>query len=73
MPGMRSPQPGHCLHVCVGADESVSAIDRARIRTEVARDVFRTEHGRDPIDDHAPSNRPVFCVRDGVQLRRERG
>jgi hypothetical protein len=32
------------------ADESVSATDRARIRTDGARDVFRTEHGRDPID-----------------------
>src|SRR4030095_8902954 len=28
----------------------VSAADRARIRTEVAREVFRAEHGRDPID-----------------------
>jgi conjugative relaxase-like TrwC/TraI family protein len=31
-------------------DESVSATDRARIRTEVAREFFRAEHGRDPID-----------------------
>ena len=31
-------------------DNPVSAADRARIRTEVAREVFRTEHGRDPID-----------------------
>ena len=28
----------------------VSATDRARIRTEVAREFFRAEHGRDPID-----------------------
>ena len=30
-------------------DESVSATDRARVRTEVAREFFRNEHGRDPI------------------------
>jgi conjugative relaxase-like TrwC/TraI family protein len=32
------------------ADESVSAALRAHVRTEVAREFFRTEHGRDPID-----------------------
>ena len=31
-------------------DDPVSAAMRARIRTEVAREFFRTEHGRDPID-----------------------
>jgi conjugative relaxase-like TrwC/TraI family protein len=31
-------------------DESVSAALRAQVRTEVAREFFRTEHGRDPID-----------------------
>jgi TrwC relaxase len=31
-------------------DESVSATDRARVRTEVAREFFRNQHGRDPID-----------------------
>ena len=31
-------------------DESVAATDRARVRTEVAREFFRNEHGRDPID-----------------------
>jgi TrwC relaxase len=31
-------------------DESVSAADRAQVRTEVAREFFQTEHGRDPID-----------------------
>jgi TrwC relaxase len=31
-------------------DNPVSAADRARIRTEVAREFFRAEHGRDPID-----------------------
>jgi conjugative relaxase-like TrwC/TraI family protein len=31
-------------------DDPVTAADRARVRTEVARDFFRAEHGRDPID-----------------------
>jgi hypothetical protein len=32
------------------ADEPVSAALRAQIRTEVAREFFQAEHGRDPID-----------------------
>ena len=32
------------------ADEPVSAALRAQIRTEVAREFFRAEHGRDPMD-----------------------
>ena len=32
------------------ADELISATDRARVRTEVAREFFRAEYGRDPID-----------------------
>jgi conjugative relaxase-like TrwC/TraI family protein len=32
------------------ADESLSAAVRAQVRTEVALEFFRTEHGRDPID-----------------------
>ena len=32
------------------ADESVSAALRAQVRTKVAREFFRAEHGRDPID-----------------------
>jgi conjugative relaxase-like TrwC/TraI family protein len=31
-------------------DDPASAAVRARVRTEVAREFFRTEHGRDPID-----------------------
>jgi conjugative relaxase-like TrwC/TraI family protein len=31
-------------------NDPVSAANRARIRTEVARQLFRTEHGRDPVD-----------------------
>jgi hypothetical protein len=30
--------------------DSVSAVLRAQVRTEVAREFFRNEHGRDPID-----------------------
>jgi conjugative relaxase-like TrwC/TraI family protein len=32
------------------SDASVAAADRARIRTEVAREFFRVEHGLDPAD-----------------------
>jgi conjugative relaxase-like TrwC/TraI family protein len=32
------------------AVEPISATDRARVRTEVAREFFRNQHGRDPID-----------------------
>ena len=32
------------------ADESVSAALRAQVRTEVAWEFFRAEHGRDPVD-----------------------
>jgi hypothetical protein len=40
------------LNSQIGApsDASVAAADRARIRTEVAREFFRAEHGRNPID-----------------------
>jgi TrwC relaxase len=31
-------------------DDPASAADRGRIRTEVAREFFRNQHGRDPID-----------------------
>jgi conjugative relaxase-like TrwC/TraI family protein len=31
-------------------DEPISAADRARVRTKVAGEFFRNEHGRDPID-----------------------
>ena len=32
------------------ADAPVPAADRARVRTEVAREFFRAEHGREPVD-----------------------
>jgi TrwC relaxase len=38
------------------ADESVSAALRAQVRTEVAREFFRNQHGRNPID--AARSRP---------------
>jgi conjugative relaxase-like TrwC/TraI family protein len=40
-------QQGAARHL---ADEHVSAADRARVRTEVAREFFRNEYGREPID-----------------------
>jgi conjugative relaxase-like TrwC/TraI family protein len=40
------------LHAAIGepVDASVAAGDRARIRTQVAREFFAAEHGRAPID-----------------------
>jgi hypothetical protein len=32
------------------ADAEVAASSRARIRTEVAKEPFHAEHGRDPLD-----------------------
>jgi hypothetical protein len=32
------------------ADAEVAASSRARIRTEVAKEFFHAEHGRDPLD-----------------------
>jgi len=31
-------------------DASIAAADRARVRTQVAREFFRTEHGREPVN-----------------------
>ena len=40
------------LNVAAGlpADASLPAADRARVRTQVAREFFRAEHGREPVD-----------------------
>jgi conjugative relaxase-like TrwC/TraI family protein len=40
------------LNTAIGspADASIAAADRARVRTQVAREFFLTEHGREPID-----------------------
>jgi conjugative relaxase-like TrwC/TraI family protein len=40
------------LNTAIGspADASIAAADRARVRTEVAREFFLTEHGREPMD-----------------------
>jgi conjugative relaxase-like TrwC/TraI family protein len=40
------------LNIAVGwpADASIAAADRARVRTEVAREFFLAEHGREPVD-----------------------
>jgi conjugative relaxase-like TrwC/TraI family protein len=40
------------LNTAIGspADASIAAADRARVRTQVARESFRAEHGRDPVN-----------------------
>jgi conjugative relaxase-like TrwC/TraI family protein len=40
------------LNTAIGspADASIAAADRARVRTQVAREFFRAEHGREPAD-----------------------
>jgi hypothetical protein len=40
------------LNAAIGwpADASIAAADRARVRTQVAREFFLTEHGREPVD-----------------------
>ncbi len=40
------------LNTAIGcpADASIAAADRARVRTEVAREFFLAEHGREPMD-----------------------
>src|SRR5215204_5473730 len=40
------------LNTAIGwpADASMAAADRARVRTQVAREFFRTEHGREPVN-----------------------
>jgi hypothetical protein len=40
------------LNTAIGwpADASIAAADRARVRTEVAREFFAAEHGREPVD-----------------------
>jgi conjugative relaxase-like TrwC/TraI family protein len=40
-------QPGAAEQL---GEDPASAAVRARVRTEVAREIFRNEHGRDPID-----------------------
>jgi conjugative relaxase-like TrwC/TraI family protein len=39
------------LNTAIGwpADASIAAADRARVRTQVAREFFRAEHGREPV------------------------
>jgi conjugative relaxase-like TrwC/TraI family protein len=40
------------LNTAIGspADASIAAADRARVRTQVAREFFLTEHGREPVN-----------------------
>jgi conjugative relaxase-like TrwC/TraI family protein len=64
------------LNALIGepVDASVAAADRARIRTQVAREFFAAEHGRDPIDARelagqiAKSSRPQAQTIAGFDL-----
>jgi len=64
------------LNAAIGepVDVSVAAADRARIRTQVAREFFVAEHGRDPIDARelagqiAKSSRPRAQTVAGFDL-----
>jgi hypothetical protein len=40
------------LNAAIGwrADASIAAADRARVRTQVARELFLAEHGREPVN-----------------------
>jgi hypothetical protein len=40
------------LNTAIGwpADASIAAADRARVRTQVAREFFTAEHGREPVN-----------------------
>jgi hypothetical protein len=57
-------------------DEPVSATDRARVRTEVAREFFRNQHDRDPMDAReipatiAKASRPRTQTVAGIGARR---
>jgi conjugative relaxase-like TrwC/TraI family protein len=64
------------LHAAIGepVDASIAAADRARIRTQVAREFFVAEHGRAPIDARelagqiAKSSRPRAQTVAGFDL-----
>ncbi|MFL6044745.1 MAG: MobF family relaxase [Propionibacteriaceae bacterium] len=64
------------LNALIGepVDASVAAADRARIRTQVAREFFAAEHGRDPVDARelagqiAKSSRPRAQTVAGYDL-----
>ena len=64
------------LNALIGepVDASVAAADRARIRTQVAREFFVAEHGREPSDVHelagqiAKSSRPRAQTVAGFDL-----
>ena len=45
------------LNTAIGwpADASIAAADRARVRTQVAREFFLAEHGREPVNAREPT------------------
>ncbi len=52
------------------ADAKVAAADRARVRTEVAREFFGAEHGRDPVDARELAGQIAKDSRHGPDGRR---
>ena len=57
------------LNATIGepVDASVAAADRARIRTQVAREFFAAEHGRAPIDAAELAGQIAKCSRPRAQ------
>jgi conjugative relaxase-like TrwC/TraI family protein len=57
------------LNALIGepVDASVAAADRARIRTEVAREFFVAEHGRPPMDARELAGQIAKCSRPRAQ------
>jgi TrwC relaxase len=49
------------------ADASVAAADRARVRTQVAREFFLAEHGREPLDARELAGKIAKDSRPGTQ------
>jgi hypothetical protein len=56
------------LNAAIGwpADASIAAADRARVRTQVAREFFRAEHGREPVDARELTGWVRFAERPGT-------
>jgi hypothetical protein len=52
------------LNTAIGrpADASIAAADRARVRTQVAREFFLAAHGREPMDARELAGTAVLPV-----------
>jgi conjugative relaxase-like TrwC/TraI family protein len=57
------------LNTAIGwpADASIAAADRARVRTQVAREFFRAEHGREPVNARELAGQIAKDSRPGTQ------